>query len=445
MEGSDRLDAWRVSVERIGVIAGQLAQLHADLVAAVGFVLETDAWVGDGIRSPEHLLEVVAALSPVRAREVVAVARRRGEFPELLAGMAAGQISLDQAAVVAARTPAGYARHVTGFARSVTVSQLRRVLRRYVFEGQQPNPPGGPGGSGGPGEPVVPDGPAAPGVSAAGTVGGPDQQVQPDGPVVVRDGPTLSVSSWGGRWRLVFEADPLDGALVEQALREAKDALFTSGQVGATLADGLLEVASRSLGAVTSGSRRRHYQVLVHLDADGHGWIGRRGALPGHLVEKLTCGGSVRPVWLEGARPVSVGRRLRIVPERTRVLVEDRDGGCRFPGCKVSGFVENHHIRHWSRGGSTDMDQLVSLCPAHHAGHHRGEFSIAGDPSRPDGLVFRGPGGWVIGPHIPERVPAPDHPVPLGQPVRGYPLDDGWISFVPSDRYPAKAPPVDTW
>ena len=28
-----------------------------------------------------------------------------------------------------------------------------------------------------------------------------------------------------------------------------------------------------------------------------------------------------------------------------------RDGGCRFPGCTHTRFVDGHHIEHWADGG----------------------------------------------------------------------------------------------
>ncbi|MCA1822493.1 MAG: HNH endonuclease, partial [Pseudonocardia sp.] len=59
-------------------------------------------------------------------------------------------------------------------------------------------------------------------------------------------------------------------------------------------------------------------------------------------------------------RALSVGRAFRIVPERTRVAVEDRDAGCRVPGCERSRWLHVHHIRHWEDGGPTDTPNLVN-------------------------------------------------------------------------------------
>jgi len=202
-----------------------------------------------------------------------------------------------------------------------------------------------------------------------------------------------------GRFELHLSTTAVDGALIETAVREAKDALFTAGNQDATLADGLVEMANRSLCAVASGNRKEHYRVLLHLDTDGQGWVSKKGAIPLHLLQEFTCDGTLIPVWETDGLPVSVGRAQRIVPLRTRRLVEDRDRGCRYPGCPVTGFLENHHIQHWSKGGATNRDTVVSLCPTHHRQHHQGRFLINGNPDIPDGLVFPSQYGQRIGPN----------------------------------------------
>ncbi|WP_323100204.1 HNH endonuclease signature motif containing protein, partial [Intrasporangium sp. YIM S08009] len=108
----------------------------------------------------------------------------------------------------------------------------------------------------------------------------------------------------------------------------------------------------------------------------------------------------------------------RVVPHRTRVLVLDRDRGCRFPGCPTSSadYLEVHHLTHWRDGGLTDLDNLACLCTFHHDSHHRGEYAITGDPTTADGLRFDTRQGWPIGP--PTRSPKPSPDTPIGPPPR---------------------------
>ncbi len=151
------------------------------------------------------------------------------------------------------------------------------------------------------------------------------------------------------------------------------------------------------MASVGSTSRSAHYRVYVHLSTDG-AWVGGRHAIPMPLVQRFLSDGVLQPVWETDGRPVSVGRDLRILPLRSRRLIEDRDRGCRFPGCTTTRFVEIHHLLDWAQGGATDDDNLVSLCPFHHDAVTRGDVTMTGDPTRPDGLTVTTREGLVIGP-----------------------------------------------
>src|SRR6185436_5192827 len=120
-----------------------------------------------------------------------------------------------------------------------------------------------------------------------------------------------------GRFTLRFSAPADLGALVEAALKEAKDALFRAGRPQVSAADALVEIARRSLGAVESINRRDAYRTYIHLDTAG-GWLTGRPRLPQQITDKLTCDGILQPVWHTHGAPVNVGRAQRIVPTRTR-------------------------------------------------------------------------------------------------------------------------------
>jgi hypothetical protein len=214
-----------------------------------------------------------------------------------------------------------------------------------------------------------------------------------------------------------FSAPADLGALVEAALKEAKDALFGAGRPTVNMGDAMVELAGRSLGAVTSINRRDAYRTYVHLDTEG-AWLTGKPRLPRQIAEKLTCDGILQPVWHTQGAPVNVGRAQRIVPTRTRRLVEDRDRGCRFPGC-TSTHVECHHLIHWADGGPTDTANLCCLCDFHHDAHHDGDFTITGNADDPAGLTFTSKGGFPIRPGPTFTTPAvhnPTDPRPPGTP-----------------------------
>ncbi|MGW5238465.1 HNH endonuclease signature motif containing protein [Monashia sp. NPDC004114] len=186
----------------------------------------------------------------------------------------------------------------------------------------------------------------------------------------------------------------------------ALGASSVGGQPRVTWADAFTLIATRSMHAAATPARRSRYRVNVFLDTDG-GWLTGTPRLPRHLIDGLTCEGTLTPVWTTNGHPVNVGDTQRVVPNRSRVLVLDRDRGCRFPGCGAGSYLEVHHLRHWRDGGPTDLPNLLSLCPHHHDGHHRGDYTITGDPTRPDGLHFHTRTGLRISPpgHSPGREP----------------------------------------
>ena len=115
----------------------------------------------------------------------------------------------------------------------------------------------------------------------------------------------------------------------------------------------------------------------------------------------------------EAGRPVNVGRAFRTVPDRTRVLIEDRDRGCRVPGCDRRRWLHVHHVAHWEDGGTTDTANLMALCQHHHRLHHRGGLGITGNADEPDGVVFTDARGRRLA-SCGRPVPPGDNPLAAG-------------------------------
>lgn len=314
-----------------------------------------------------------------------------------MAAFERGELTLEQVAVVVRKAPAWADTKVLDFVKEVTVSQLRRTITDRFFDD-------GP-------EPATP------------TTAPVDR---------VSFGPTTD-----DRWRISGNFDVATGKRIEATLTECKDSLLERGDTKATWADALVEMAERSLDSVPSESRRDRYRTWLHLDMTNgatsttDGW-----RVPMTTRDRLMCDGVVQPVWERDGAPFSVGRSQRIVPGRTRRMVERRDRGCRVPGCTAGRFVEVHHIIHWLNGGPTDTWNLVSLCSKHHRQHHRGVFGVSGNADEPDGMVVTDVHGRVLRGSGRPKAPETDPDPPSGEfaPASGGKMDYGYFMGWVSDE-----------
>jgi hypothetical protein len=114
-------------------------------------------------------------------------------------------------------------------------------------------------------------------------------------------------------------------------------------------------------------------------------------ALSWAALERLVCDAGHRLVArLPDGTELNLGRHQRTVSPAQRRALLARDTHCRFPGCNRESRLRAHHIIWWSRGGPTDMDNLLLLCAKHHRDVHEGGWTLTGtaaDPrfARPDG------------------------------------------------------------
>ena len=166
----------------------------------------------------------------------------------------------------------------------------------------------------------------------------------------------------------------------------------------ARMADALVELATE--GGAGEAPRAT---VVVHADASAltgeetcrGPWLSETQdgvRLPSETVRRLACDGRIEWVLEREGRVVGIGRRGRSVPDQIlRVLRQRDEGTCRFPGCGWRRWLQAHHLRHWGRGGPTDLDNLVLLCHAHHRLIHEGGWSVRGHPAAD--LQFHDPTG----------------------------------------------------
>ena len=189
-----------------------------------------------------------------------------------------------------------------------------------------------------------------------------------------------------------------------------------------------LDALDPASGGGRAASER--YQVIVHVDAnDGSSAHLHLGPAIGKAARRrITCDASLRWMLEKEGRTVAWGRRKRTVPTPLRAAIEDRDRGCRVPGCTQMRWLEVHHLRHVEDGGETIPENLLCLCGRHHDDHHQGRLGIAGDPTRPDGLVFTDRWGRDVSRPPPDR---PDHLPDRGTWIAptGERLDGRWFTW----------------
>ena len=339
-------DARHDAVRReLSVSMGEVNAGLIRLLEAVEVVLDEGHHVGVGLRSPAHFLAWRTGMSLSRCGELVVVAKRRADLPVLYAAVKAGELTIDQAAVVARHVPAEYDASVTEFARHATVAQLIAALPSYGFDKPK----------------------AAP---RTGIATGTDDQ------------------GWWIRGRASAE----NGALIDQALestrsdlRKARRKDLPKGEDPApvTTEDALVSLAEAGLQrgeAARPGSDR--YKVHVHLEQGANGDLALSttigSPLPAAFRRHLLCDGIIAALIETGASELSVGRTTRTISRKLRRAILRRDRGCRIPGCGATTALEVHHIVHWEDGGPTDVANLVTLCWHHHHLHHDGRLHITG-------------------------------------------------------------------
>jgi HNH endonuclease len=160
---------------------------------------------------------------------------------------------------------------------------------------------------------------------------------------------------------------------------------------------------STRIGPTPSTGPRRRGPAAVSAET--------RAAVPGDPADPARChvepaisvstaqliGCSSSWTWMlhdSAGKLLDLGRRRRRPNAALRRAARERDKcRCRFPGCE-SRRVDLHHIRYWSNGGPTKLDNLVSLCKYHHLLVHDRGYLIAA--ARDGTLTFYRPDGTMI-------------------------------------------------
>ena len=151
--------------------------------------------------------------------------------------------------------------------------------------------------------------------------------------------------------------------------------------------DALVELALHTLDSGVlpdRASQRPHLQVTTSLETL-RGLVGSPAgemefSLPisSKTVQRLACDSTITRVVLgSDSLVIDVGRAKRVVSGSRRRALNTRDGHCQWPECdRPPSWSAAHHVVHWTRGGSTNLDNLILLCHRHHWMAHEGGWQL---------------------------------------------------------------------
>ena len=150
--------------------------------------------------------------------------------------------------------------------------------------------------------------------------------------------------------------------------------------------------------------------------------IGARSvAVPAMTAWALAAGGAWRRLVTDPASGVviDVGRTRYRPPAGLADLVRARDRACVFPTCQTPAErCDIDHLTAWSQGGTTSLDNLATLCEAHHRLKHTPGWALTRDQASgilswhtPDKTVYqRHPNGTIT--RLPRKTGPHQHHVP---------------------------------
>lgn len=373
-------------------LADRITELAAHIHAATFRLLELirkfddcEGWAGEGVLSCAHWLNWRCGMALGVARERVRVAHALQDLPKISKVFRKGKISYSKVRAITRVATVKNEKYLLMIAHFGTASHVERLVRNYrsvkrneALEKAQ------------------------------------EQHLQRELSWFVDDD-----GYWVIRGRLPPESGSLVQCVLERAMeeqyQELKDvpagisevqideARARPEAIAWRRADALVRLANGFGDHAKAKSSAENYLVHIHTDletlqADGTGAesaIESGGTVCAETTRRISCDSAVVQ-WLDqhDGQPLSTGRKSRTIAPAIRRALQRRDGGCRFPGCTASHFVDAHHIHHWVDGGETCMENLILLCTRHHHLIHEGGFGLQ---KRAEGRVeFTDPAGKIV-------------------------------------------------
>ncbi len=220
------------------------------------------------------------------------------------------------------------------------------------------------------------------------TVQNPDGSVQDE---LVRDERSLAMRQYDGMTAALRASAGGSAGQTRAAGHAASAMAAAAGSAGAGATPEVTLLVTATVEQVTG------------LRGAGRPCLDRVGPIGAGVFGYLACSATLTRVLLdERGVPVDVGRASRLAPPALRKALAVRDGGCLVPGCTVpAAGCDAHHVVPWSRGGSTDLTNMILLCGRHHQQVHADIWQVEFH----DGVPWVSPPAWVDPQRRPRRNP----------------------------------------
>jgi hypothetical protein len=128
-------------------------------------------------------------------------------------------------------------------------------------------------------------------------------------------------------------------------------------------------------GLPSDNGVRAHLHVVVRDDKPAD--LESFGPIGAALAALIGCSAEMTPYLVNEAGDVTgIGRsKRRATPSQAKIIRLRQGGVCARPGCRHP-IAHNHHVRWWSEGGDTELDNLVGLCRKCHSLVHLGRIQL---------------------------------------------------------------------
>ena len=176
--------------------------------------------------------------------------------------------------------------------------------------------------------------------------------------------------------------DPITGARIETALSKKMNELWQEedpqnrATPGQRMADALAQLLTRPGSDKDGPSQDVKLLVIAEYDTISrqlhNAGLENGTPIPAAELRRLACDAQILPAIFRGPSvPMDLGMARRKASPTQRAALIARDRACIGCGAKAA-WCQSHHIIHWQDGGPTNLDNMCLLCSrCHHNVHDR--------------------------------------------------------------------------